>query len=78
MNIYVYRMIKKSQCTYFPYCNRQLHRDVLITLYMHIVPKYEILLFYLNYFRHVRCRLFFSLQTKFKDKVKFFVPFNTF
>jgi hypothetical protein len=30
----VYKMIKQSLCTCFLYCNRQVHRDFLITLYV--------------------------------------------
>jgi len=29
----LYRVIKKSLCTWWLYCNRQMHRDFLIALY---------------------------------------------
>jgi uncharacterized membrane protein YagU involved in acid resistance len=34
--MYKYRMIKKSLCTWWLYCNHQVHRDFLITVYIQI------------------------------------------
>ena len=31
--VFIYRVIKKSLCTWHMYCNHQVHRDFLITRY---------------------------------------------
>jgi len=33
----LYRVIKKCLCTCFLYCNHQVHRDLLITLYKTLI-----------------------------------------